>query len=296
MENESIVNLCDEFDYPVVRVDSLFNSRSADNILGNNLLTDHLHPNVKGYQLMGNLYFKAMKKNDFLPEGLKPAMDEKKVDSLINAYYNFTPLDSTVADFRIRKLKNDWPYIKPEMKKPVKQLFQLQNIIDSTAIYVIDGYITREQARLDVANYYLVKGNFDEYSTEMHALTEEFPFLVKYYNIAAKELIKAGKYSLAYSFLQMGFNNKPDAFSSKWLGIINLSQKYVDDAIYYLEISLDYNNQDPQALYNITGAYAEKKEFKKALNTINRCLQLNPNFPRAKVIRDQLKSFLSEDK
>jgi len=60
--NESIVNLCDEFDYPVVRIDSLFNSRSADNIVGNNLLTDHLHPNVKGYQLMGNLYFKAMKK------------------------------------------------------------------------------------------------------------------------------------------------------------------------------------------------------------------------------------------
>lgn len=293
--NESIVNLCEEFGYPVVRVDSLFNSMSPDNIIGNNLLTDHLHPNVKGYQLMGNLYFNAMKKYDFLPKGLNPVIDEKTVDSLVYAYYNYTPLDSTVADFRIRKLKNDWPFIKPEMKKPVTQLIQLQNIIDSTAIYLIDGRISREQARLDIAKYYLIKGNFEDYSTEMHALIEEFPFLVKYYNTAAKELIIAGKYSLAYPFLQQGFNKKPDAFSSKWLGIINLSQKYVDDAIYYLEISLDHNSQDPQTLYNITGAYAEKKDFKKALDAINRCLQQNPNFPRAEVIRDQLQSLVSED-
>lgn len=293
--NESIVNLCEEFGYPVVRVDSLFNSMSPDNIIGNNLLTDHLHPNVKGYQLMGNLYFNAMKKYDFLPKGLNPVIDEKTVDSLVYAYYNYTPLDSTVADFRIRKLKNDWPFIKPEMKKPVTQLIQLQNIIDSTAIYLIDGRISREQARLDIAKYYLIKGNFEDYSTEMHALIEEFPFLVKYYNTAAKELIIAGKYSLAYPFLQQGFNKKPDAFSSKWLGMINLSQKYVDDAIYYLEISLDHNSQDPQTLYNITGAYAEKKDFKKALDAINRCLQQNPNFPRAEVIRDQLQSLVSED-
>ncbi len=293
--NESIVNICEEFGYPIVRVDSLFNIKSPDSIVGDNLLTDHLHPNVKGYQLMGNLYFSAMKRYRFLPKGVYPAMDERVVDSLVYQYYNFTSFDSTVADFRIRKLKNDWPYIKPEMKKPVKQLIQLQNFFDSTAIFLIDGYISRDQARLKIANYYLKRGNFENYSTEMHALIEEFPFLTKYYNTAAKELIQAGHYSLAYPFLQQGFNRKPDAFYSKWLGVINLSQKYVDDAIYYLESSLNYNNQDPQTLYNITGAYAEKKEFKKALDAINQCLKLDPNFPRAVVIRDQLLTLVGKN-
>jgi tetratricopeptide (TPR) repeat protein len=293
--NKSIMNLCDEFGYPVVKVDSLFNSMSPDNIIGDNLLIDHLHPNVKGYQLMGNLYFGAMKRNNFLPKGVIPAIDERVVDSLVYLYYNFTPFDSTVADFRIRKLKNDWPYIKPEMKKPVKRLIRLQNIIDSTAIYLIDGRISRDQARLKIANYYLERENYESYSTEMHALTEEFPFLYKHYSNAAKELITVKEYSLAYSFLQMGFNKHPDAFSSKWLGIINLSQKYVDDAIFFLEISLDYNNRDAQAYFNITGAYAEKKEFQKALDSINRCLQLNPNFPRAVVIRDQLLTLVEKN-
>jgi tetratricopeptide (TPR) repeat protein len=294
--NESIVNLCDEFGYPVVKVDSLFNSVSPGNIVGENLLTDHLHPNVEGYQLMGNLYFNAMKKYDFLPKDIEPSMDESLADSLVLAYYNFTALDSTIADFRIKILKNDWPYIKPEMKKLRNQILHAYDFIDSTAIKVIDGRITREKARLDIANFYLKRGNFNDYSTEMHALTEEFPFIYKHYSNAAQELIKAKKYSLAYSFLQKGFNKKPDAFTSKWLGIINLSQNYVDDAIFYLQKSLAYNNRDSQTLYNITGAYAEQKKFDKALDAINRCLQLNPDFPRAAAIRDQLLILVNKNK
>ena len=294
--NELIANLCVEFGYPVVKVDSLFNSVSPDNIVGDNLLTDHLHPNVKGYQLMGSLYFNVMKKYGFLPKGIEPAINENMADSLVLAYYNFTALDSTIADFRIKILKNDWPYIKPEMKKLRNQIIQINNFFDSTAIKVIDGQITRERGRLDAANHFLRGGDYNKYSIEMHALIEEFPFLYKHYSFAAKELIKVKKYSLAYSFLQKGFNKKPDAFTAKWLGIINLSQGYVDDAIFYLQESLAYNEQDPQTLYNITGAYAEQKKFNEALDAINRCLQLDPEFPRASVIRDQLLTIVNKNK
>ena len=294
--NATIFNLCKEFDYPVVKIDSLFNSVSPDNIVGNNLLTDHLHPNVKGYQLMGKIYFSAMKNYGFLPKGIDPFMNENTADSLVEKYYNFTPLDSTIADFRIKILKNDWPYIKPEKKKLRNQIFQINNFIDSTALKVIDGLITREKARLDVANYYLKRKDFNKYSTEMHALTEEFPFLYKHYSSAARVLIEAKQYSLAYSFLQRGFIKRPDAFTSKWLGILNLSQGYVDDAIFYLQKSLYYNDRDPQTLYNITGAYAEQKNFNKALDAINKCLQLDPEFPRAAIIRDQLLTIVNKNK
>ena len=104
---------------------------------------------------MGNLYFNAMKKNNFLPKGIAPAMNEKMADSLVEAYYNFTALDSTIADFRIKILKNDWPYIKPEMKKLRDQIIHRNDFVDSTAVKVIDGRITRERARLDIANFYL---------------------------------------------------------------------------------------------------------------------------------------------
>jgi tetratricopeptide (TPR) repeat protein len=199
-----------------------------------------------------------------------------------------------VADFRIKILKNDWPYIDPKAKLPRNKLISLNNLIDSISIEVQDGRISREEARLRVASHYLSKQEYDNYATEMAALIEEFPFLYKYYNITSKELIKAGKFSRAYYFLKKGYHSKPDAFNSKWLGIIDLSQGFLDDAIEYLETSLKYDDKDAQVYFNITGAYAQKKEFNKALEAINKCIRLDPEFPRAEIIRQQLLSIVND--
>jgi tetratricopeptide (TPR) repeat protein len=128
----------------------------------------------------------------------------------------------------------------------------------------------------------------------MAALIEEFPFLYLYYNSTARELIAASKYSIAYYFLMRGFKQHPDAFNSKWLGIIDLSEGFVDDAIEYLETSIKYDNKDAQVYFNITGAYAQKKEFTKALDAISKCLKINPQLPRAKEIQQQLTEIIKQ--
>jgi tetratricopeptide (TPR) repeat protein len=59
---------------------------------------------------------------------------------------------------------------------------------------------------------------------------------------------------------------------------------------------LRYDRNDAQTYFNITGAYAQKKEFNKALESINKCLQINPNFQRAEQIRQQLEAIISQKK
>ncbi len=292
--NNVIIRLCKEFNYSFIRSDSLLNLNSMNGIVGDELMTDHLHPNVRGYQLIGNLFFNAMKRNGYLPIAEPSDLDEKTADSLVFAYYNFTKFDSTAADFRIKILKNDWPYINPQNKIPRSKLISLNNLIDSLALEVIDGRVSREKSRLEVANYYLRNNDMGNYSTEMAALIEEFPFLYKYFNITSRELISAGKFQQAYYFLKHGFDRKPDAFNTKWLGIIDLSQGFTDDAIKYLEASLKFNNKDAQVYFNITGAYAQKKEFPKALDAINKCLQINPEFQRAAIIKQQLEEIINQ--
>ena len=292
--NNVIIQLCKEFNFPIVRSDSILNEVSPNGIVGDNLMTDHLHPNVKGYQLIGNLFFSTMKKNGYLPTNEPSDLDENIADSLVYAYYNFTSFDSIVADFRIKILKNDWPYIKPESQVPRNRLIKLSSLVDSLAMEVIDGRISREQARLKVAASYLKQNRVDDYATEMAALIDEFPFIYKYYNSTAKELISVGKFGRAYYFLKRGYDKKPDAFNSKWLGIIDLSQGFADDAIKYLETSLKFDSKDAQTYFNITGAYAQKKQFGKALESINKCLQINPGFERAEQIRQQLQEIIKQ--
>jgi tetratricopeptide (TPR) repeat protein len=278
-----------------VKSDSLLNSFSEYGIVGDKLMTDHLHPNVQGYQLIGNLFFNAMKDNGNLPTTEPSDLEESIADSLVLAYYNFTPLDSTVADFRIKILKNDWPYINPGNQIPRNRLITLNNFIDSVSIDVVDGRISREKARLKVASVYLKEKEYEKYTTEMAALIDEFPFLFKYYNSTARELITEGQYAKAYYFLKRGFKVQPDAFNSKWLGIIDLSQGFIDDAIDYLETSIRYDKDDAQVYFNITGAYAQKKEFQKALQSINKCLKISPDFPRAKLIQQQITEIINQN-
>ena len=292
--NNVIIQLCKEFNFPIVRSDSILNEVSPNGIVGDNLMTDHLHPNVKGYQLIGNLFFSTMKKNGYFPTNEPSDLDENIADSLVYAYYNFTSFDSIVADFRIKILKNDWPYIKPESQVPRNRLIKLSSLVDSLAMEVIDGRISREQARLKVAASYLKQNRVDDYATEMAALIDEFSFIYKYYNSTAKELISVGKFGRAYYFLKRGYDKKPDAFNSKWLGIIDLSQGFADDAIKYLETSLKFDSKDAQTYFNITGAYAQKKQFGKALESINKCLQINPGFERAEQIRQQLQEIIKQ--
>jgi tetratricopeptide (TPR) repeat protein len=92
----------------------------------------------------------------------------------------------------------------------------------------------------------------------------------------------------AYSYLQKLNELKPGAYSTKWLGIIDLLNNKVDSAIRYLSTSINYNSSDAQVYYNLAGAYSMKKDYQTALQMINRCLQVEPNYSMAKDLQQQL--------
>lgn len=65
--NLIIKSLAGQFGYEVVKFDSVFNSISSEGITGNDLMADHLHPNIFGYQVMGQLLFEKMKQKGLIP-------------------------------------------------------------------------------------------------------------------------------------------------------------------------------------------------------------------------------------
>jgi len=114
--NRVIISLSNEYKLPLVNVDSAFSAISPDGIVGSNLMTDHLHPTLKGYQFLGKLFFEKMEQSNYLP-GSEPAnLFDDEQDSITVANFNFTKLDSIISDFRIKLLKNDWPFVNKEKK------------------------------------------------------------------------------------------------------------------------------------------------------------------------------------
>jgi tetratricopeptide (TPR) repeat protein len=286
--NETIINLAKEFQYPVVQIDSALNAVSPNGIIGNNLMTDHLHPTLTGYQLIGKLFFESLEKNNLLPPNPVKKINDDAEDTLTKRNFIFTKLDSVIAEYRIKLLKNDWPFIDKKNSLPEKMLFKPKDFIDSTALKVVDGIIEWEEAQRNAAAYYLTKKNYASFKNQMNALIYQYPIINSYYEFAANEFLKLNLYDEAYSFLIRKYKFKPDAFSTKWLGIIDLSKGKNETAIKYLEESLNYDSKDSQVLYNLSGAYSRKGEYNKALDLINKCLEYNPGYNAALSLRNQL--------
>jgi tetratricopeptide (TPR) repeat protein len=291
--NQTIKKLSREFSCTLVNVDSLFNSLSPGGIVGNNLIVDHLHPSFNGYLLMGKLYFEAIWENNFLPIVENNHSQDEILDSIVIANFAFSRLDSSIANIRFQGLLNDWPFVENPDYTFIQNL-NFQDRIDSIAYKVAVEDLNWEIAHREAAQWYLNQKDYYNFAKEFGVIVSQYPFKLNDYDYAASELINVKEYDLAYSFLQKRFKEYPDAFSTKWLGNINLNSDNIDEAIKYLSLSIQYDNKDAQTFYNLAGAYIQIKNYKNALMEIENCLKINPEFPNAQNLKVQLTEILAQ--
>lgn len=287
--NETIYELGKKFDLPIVDVYNSFNAISPYGIVGNNLMTDHLHPTYAGYILIGQLFFQELEKHNLLPaQNAKTVKSDEEIETLLKPRLRISALDSVIAKYRIIILQNDWPFGERKSVEYMLNLFDRKNFIDSTALYVIDNKMSWEKAHRDVAMYYLRNHDYDNFIHEVRVLISQYPFIEEYYSVASEQLLNAKLYNEALEFLYKGDSLFPSAFYAKWLGIILLSRNEVDKSIFFLNKSLNYKSNDAQVLYNLAGAYLNKGMHKEALSSINNCLRVNPSYPQAQNFKLQL--------
>jgi len=286
--NDIIQSFGKEYGYFVVNIDSAFKSESPYGIVGNNLMTDHLHPTLAGYQFIGRLFFNAMKERNYLPDSAPIDLTDDEQDSITVLDYKFSRLDSVIGNYRITALKNDWPFIDQAKQIDIGLLLKPSDFVDSLAFKCINGDMDWELVHRKLAYYYLSKRDYKNFKLEMDILISQFPIIVDYYNFTANEFLNIGDYNEAYYYLVTRYKLKPDVFSTKWIGIINLSEGKNESAIKYLEESLKFDRIDTQVLFNLAGAYSRFNKFDKALETINECLRIDPNYAGADNLKSQL--------
>lgn len=65
--NEAIYEIANQFNIPVVKLKSIYEVHCRNNIIGNELITEHVHPNIQGYYLMAEAFYNALAENHILP-------------------------------------------------------------------------------------------------------------------------------------------------------------------------------------------------------------------------------------
>ena len=278
--NKIIDGLGKKLHIATIPIDSIFESASPNGIVGDNLIVDHLHPNVKGYQLIGKAFYDCMKKQGYLPKTENAKILFNEQDSLTRDNFVFTKLDSVMGNDFVKLLKSDWPYVEKRIEiseskpKDFLNLFKPKDAIDSIAMFRIENQISWTDAHFMAATFHLKRDNIKEYLKYINVMIYQYPGL--------KDLDNILKYYYERKQLDLA------DYTPKRNGLLALYIGNFDNAIRHLTQAFKSTPKDPLVLYNLSLAYSKKKDFKTALTFINECLLAKPNYPDANSLKQQI--------
>ncbi|MDG3581061.1 SGNH/GDSL hydrolase family protein [Galbibacter pacificus] len=165
--NEIIETLASRYEgVYLVDCDQLFRRASIHNIPGDNLFTDHVHPNLRGYALMSDAYFRKLKESDEFSFMVRKGISLKE----LYREMPITALDSLCGKYRIQHLKASWPY-KNDYKCKLKITLPEEEISQK----VVSHKLNWLKANQDLYMYYVQNNKLYNASKVAESMVLEFP-------------------------------------------------------------------------------------------------------------------------
>ena len=272
--NEVIYRLAEQYQYPVVPMKKAFEDASPNHLVGDNLMTDHLHPNMHGYFLMAEAFFQTMKKNymldpDWPEENIKPIY-------FYESNWGISGLDSAYSDLSIRYLKGGWPFHPKTYPNTTFQDYRPQSLNEQMAFRVM----TKEEKSLEtghvkLAQYYEKNKNFNKAFQIYKTLCYTIPYEEEFFEKAIRIAINLKKYDEAFSLLKFAGQFRPTPFVDKWTGQLNLMVQNIGNAVPYLERAFQDLPNDEQLIYNLGKSYIYQMQLDKANELIKQLENLS---------------------
>jgi tetratricopeptide (TPR) repeat protein/lysophospholipase L1-like esterase len=258
-----------------------FEAVSPNSIIGENLMTEHVHPNIDGYFLMADAFFNDITSSGILEGELDPVLYKN------SAYYQknwgYTELDSLVASHGVNILKTNWPFQSLEStSNEYRQNYKPQSFVDSLAFRVVtSANITIEDGHNILAEYYLKNGDYYKAFKEFYANVKYDPFQVLHYNNAIHCLTFTNDFSLAFKLADKSLELKETFYANYIKGEILFLQGDYSSAIKALHKSAEFDNSVEvklQILNSLHELYTYSGNQKKADEVLKEIRKVNPDF------------------
>ncbi len=228
--NKIIVHLADSLGLFRISLKSIFEKYSPQGIIGNNLMTDHLHPNIDGYFLMAEGFLQALREHGMIEHDWDSA--RVKPWTYYRHNWGFTELDSMIAILRLKQLKAGWPFQPENTINNFRTTYRPNGIIDSLAfISVEDANISSSMVHEKLAAYYKSTGDLKHAAGEYLALAYFSPSDASSYYYAADLAYEAREYSDAIRYLHESPNADTSSYAQFTLASVYYSQKSYKEAL-----------------------------------------------------------------
>lgn len=217
--NNLIVKLSKKHNTYLVDMKSVFSSQSTHEIIGNELMTEHVHPNVKGQFIMADAFYNKIKDLDFF-----------------NNWDNYISYDEAIKDIPISKidslqgklvidiLKQSWPYnlnSSPNMVQ-ANNNFEATAFEKQMALNINKKLVKWDNVMALAYKTYKTDKDFNKALHVAQSLIFEYPEQGTVYQMAGEMSLKLGEFDEA-----LYYYNKFNALEKSSLSAEGLALAYV---------------------------------------------------------------------
>jgi tetratricopeptide (TPR) repeat protein len=269
--NAIIRRIAPEYDAVVVDVQGHLASFSPGNLIGDELMTEHLHPNVEGYFLVADAFYDTMLGRSLASADVVRVGRERARQHIV-----ITPVDSLAGAFRIAQLKGQWPFQAMGTVVDFLDTLTIRSDLDHLAVEMFKENMPWFLAREQEKEFYEARGDFEGVFLVSRAQVLEMPMIHNSYVTAASALVRMRRLPEAYNWFALSVAIRETPVARRMMGAVLLEMGRREEAVAHLERAVVLEPANPQALYNLAGAYALGGDYDRSRAMIGRLLEVAP--------------------
>ena len=199
--NQTLAQLAAQYQATLVDTEQLFRRHSTDGLIGNNLLLEHVHPNVKGYQLLAAAFYRSLQQQGLL-------QGDSTAGPLVLSANDvpLTELDIRYAGLKIDNLLRQYPFTSETLPAAP---FTITTELDQLLKLRVDGapWLTLQQ---QLVQYYRKQQDLSGSAKALAMLADALPFDTALWQQAGLTYLQQGELQLANYYLYHALAQQPD--------------------------------------------------------------------------------------
>jgi lysophospholipase L1-like esterase len=198
--NEAIIDLSKKKNVHLVDTKKNFIAESQSGFIDNELMTEHVHPNVKGNFIIADAFYNKLRELQLIGSWENSIPYEEALRDI-----PVTRIDSIRGKFIVEDLKQAWPYVlEMSGRNPVRGYHSLQNptFEEGKAINLYSGREKWEDVMRQAYHIYKNDGDFKNALRVAQSLISEFPEQPRVYEMAGNMCMEMGEIEYANFYFQ----------------------------------------------------------------------------------------------
>ncbi len=246
--------------------------RANENIIGSDLMLEHLHPNLEGYFVFADAFYDAVYESriggqrlNYVPRGIA------------RSEVLFTQVDSIFGELRLQKLLNSWPFQPLDADLDVGlDTMRTSSMAEELAHALDDGELTWFAATDRLRAYYVEQRAYHLALKASLALLQEYPYLALPYAYAAGALAAQGRLDEAVDYYGAANDLEESASIHFRLGILYQRKRQLELAEEHFERATFLDPEAPEFQVQLARNHVLQGNWAGANEAVQALLELDP--------------------